>query len=435
MLALYYLRPMSAVNVGQLAILLGQACFVYVLLLVLFHLRTHFGLSLLFITLGAFQLMQSSLAHSFYVVLMPGVLVSPGSIVLFTSSLFALLLVYIREDASEARKLIYGLVIANLALEASFLLVSRQMNSPGVLNMFNLPHDLFERNPRVVWFGTAALFLDGAILIILYEWVSRHVRRSLFLRIYFSMVLVLLLDTLVFATGSFWGQPLFASLLLSGLAGKTVISVLYAAILTGYLRLFEKSGYALSRGEAGIQDLFEFFTYRQKYEVLQQRVVRDALTGLYNRSFFDDVLPGEVQRTYHLGHSLALLIIDVDNFKQYNDTYGHPEGDEVLKFVSATLVENLRSSDLACRYGGDEFALILPDCDPRFAALTSERIRTRLADGWERHKPPLRGDRITLTIGIALLPEEAPSAAELVRMADERLLQGKRAGRDHIISR
>ena len=287
---LWYPRPMPFINYDQFATLGLEATLVSLLLLALFRLRTRFGLSLLFITLGAFQQMQMTLALSFYVELTPGILVSPGSVVLFTSSLFAFLLIYIREDASEARKLIYGLAIANISLEALSYFFARQMDMPGLHNLYNFPRELLVHNPRVLLAGTAALLVDGIVVIILYEWVSRLISRFLFLRIYVSMALALVLDTLIFATGSFWGQPQFLSLFLSGLAGKILMSVFYAAVLTLYLRYFEKPEYLQPRRHAQIQDIFEILTYRQRYEALRQRVVRDPLTGLYNRAFFEDVL-------------------------------------------------------------------------------------------------------------------------------------------------
>src|SRR5262249_54847990 len=157
------------INYNQFATLGLEATLVSLLLLALFRLRTRFGLSLLFITLGAFQQMQMTLALSFYVELAPRILVSPGSVVLFTSSLFAFLLIYIREDASEARKLIYGLAIANISLEALSYFFARQMNMPGLFILYDFPRELLIHNPRVLLAGTTALLVDGIAVIILYE--------------------------------------------------------------------------------------------------------------------------------------------------------------------------------------------------------------------------------------------------------------------------
>jgi diguanylate cyclase (GGDEF)-like protein len=411
----------------------AQAVLISILLLILFRLRSRFGLSLLFITLGAFQQMQETLALSFYVEVAPGLLVSPGSIILFTGGLFALLLIYIREDASEARNLIYGLVVANLFLAGGSHLFSAMLDSTAMHNLHMLPREILRRDPRIIISGSLALLVDGVLLIVVYEWVSRHVSKFLFLRIYLSMTVVLVLDTVIFATGSFLGGPQYLELLLSAVSGKIAISLFYASVLTIYLRVFEKSEYLESRKPAQIQDIFEILTYKQKYEVLRERVVRDGLTGLYNRAFFEDILPAELVRSFQLGKPLALLMIDVDHFKQYNDTHGHTEGDRVLQLLAATLLENLRSADMPCRYGGEEFAVILPDCDGVSAAHSAERIREKLLETWLGAAPPHVGGPVTITVGIGVFPAEAGTVNALVRLADERLYRGKREGRNRVV--
>jgi len=425
---------MPELNIGQISLLGLQATLASVLLLVLFRLRNRFRLSLLFITLGAFQQMQMTLAVSFYVEIAPGVAVSPGSLVLFTSSLFAALLIYIREDASEARKLIYGLVIANFSIEAMSYLLGRQFNAAGAHNLHGLPRQLFIPDARVAISGSVALLADIVIVIVVYEWVSRHVPpHFLFLRIYVSMILVLSLDTVIFTAGSFWGTSTFLSVLLSAWMGKTIISLFFAAVLTIYLHFFEKPEYLEPRGDARIQDIFQMLTYRQKYEVLREKVVRDPLTGLYNRGFFDDNLPKELERASRLRRPLALLMLDVDHFKRYNDSMGHPAGDRALSLVGSTLMSSLRSGDMACRYGGEEFTAILPDADPKFARMTAERIRENLRMRWEQTKPPLPGACVTITMGASFFPNEATSVPSLVMLADQRLYLGKRGGRDCIV--
>jgi diguanylate cyclase (GGDEF)-like protein len=422
-----------AVNLPQIAWLGVQATFVSVLLLVLFRQRHRFHFSLLFITLGAFQQMQAMLALSFYVAITPGVLVSPGSLVLFTSSLFTALLVYIREDASEARKLIYGLVIANLSIEGFNFLLGRMFESPGMQNPVGLPRTLFIHDPRIALFGSAALLIDVIVVIITYEWVSRHVSRFLFLRIYVSMVLVLSLDTLIFASGSFWGRPEFLTVFLSGWMGKILISLFFSAVLTIYLHFFERPEYAEPRGDVRIQDIFQMLTYRQRFESLREKVIRDPLTGLYNRGFFDENLPKELERASRLRRPLALLMLDADHFKHYNDTMGHPAGDRALILIASTLTASLRASDMACRYGGEEFMVILPDADPKHARITADRIRENLRARWEKDEPRLPGRCITMTMGGSFFPNEATSMPTLVTLADQRLYLGKRDGRDRIV--
>jgi diguanylate cyclase (GGDEF)-like protein len=301
-------------------------------------------------------------------------------------------------------------------------------------NLYGLPRELFVHEARVAISGSVALLLDIIVVIIVYEWVSRHVPpHFLFLRIYVSMVLVLSLDTLVFTAGSFGGKSIFMPVLLSAWMGKILISIFFAAVLSIYLHFFEKPEYLEPRGDVRIQDIFQMLTYRQKYEVLREKVVRDPLTGLYNRGFFEDNLPAELERASRLRRPLALLMLDVDHFKQYNDSMGHLAGDRVLSFVGATLMESLRVGDMACRYGGEEFAAILPDADPRFARLTAERIRENLRKRWEVTEPPLPGTCVTITMGASFFPNEATSVPSLVALADQRLYLGKREGRDRVV--
>ena len=182
---------MSAVPLSQLGLLLIEALIVSVVLLVLFSLRRLLGLSLMYMTLGVFQFMQNLLAAAVYVEVAPGLAVSAGSVVLFTASFFGILLVYIREDAVEARKLCYGLVAANLVMMVIMYATGLSLSLPGILNFYDLPPDLFIQRLRGTIAGTAALVLDVVFVILLYEAVSRWIRRALFLRIAVTMILIL----------------------------------------------------------------------------------------------------------------------------------------------------------------------------------------------------------------------------------------------------
>jgi diguanylate cyclase (GGDEF)-like protein len=149
----------------------------------------------------------------------------------------------------------------------------------------------------------------------------------------------------------------------------------------------------------------------------------DGLTGVSNRRQFDHVLSSEVSRAERSGEPLALVIFDLDHFKQINDSRGHLGGDEVLKAFAQVLAKAVREMDVVARYGGEEFALVLPRCDDRGAVQVVERVNRglRVAEGLEG---------VTVSAGVASLPANARNGIELIAAADEALFESKRAGRD-----
>ncbi len=166
--------------------------------------------------------------------------------------------------------------------------------------------------------------------------------------------------------------------------------------------------------------------------VLQDLATRDPLTGLYNHGFFQERLDQEINRASRSGSRLALAMLDLDRFKQVNDTFGHQVGDEVLRQLAHILRESLRSSDLAARYGGEEIAIIFPETDADGALAVLERIRQLLEsaaiDVPGGHK--LTG--ITLSAGVATYPDAASNRQSLIRAADDALYAAKAAGRNRV---
>jgi diguanylate cyclase (GGDEF)-like protein len=162
----------------------------------------------------------------------------------------------------------------------------------------------------------------------------------------------------------------------------------------------------------------------------QRLAVTDELTGLANRRKFREELARELERSRRFGLELALLMLDIDHFKQVNDTHGHPVGDQVLQAIAAVLGGGLRNIDLACRFGGEEFALLLPATPGADAVNVAERLRATVAD------QPLGPDGelvVTLSAGVASYPTDGETAAELVRVADMRLYAAKQGGRNRVI--
>ncbi|HOJ32177.1 MAG TPA: diguanylate cyclase [Candidatus Hydrogenedentes bacterium] len=157
---------------------------------------------------------------------------------------------------------------------------------------------------------------------------------------------------------------------------------------------------------------------------LKEMSIKDSLTGLYNQGYFYDRLQAEIERAKRQGHPLSLLLFDVDNFKSYNDSRGHLEGDRVLKTLARVVRESTRNSvDIAFRYGGDEFTVILPEADEEQAKVIAERIRK----GFEAH----HFDNLTLSIGL-MSYREGYSLRSFIQFTDAVMYDAKRAGGNQV---
>jgi diguanylate cyclase (GGDEF)-like protein len=159
----------------------------------------------------------------------------------------------------------------------------------------------------------------------------------------------------------------------------------------------------------------------------ERLATRDSLTGLANRRLFDESLHREVARAQRLGAPLSLLVLDVDHFKQVNDTYGHQTGDAVLREVADALVSNTKNYDVTARYGGDEFVVLLPGCTRDDAVRVAERVRAGIAHAVDEAP-------VTISAGLASLPDNASDAERLMAAADAALYEAKRTGRDRVSS-
>lgn len=165
---------------------------------------------------------------------------------------------------------------------------------------------------------------------------------------------------------------------------------------------------------------------------LQDQAMRDAVTGLHNRRFLQESLTHEELRAKRHGYALAIMMIDVDRFKVFNDTLGHVAGDAILKSVGQCLVSVSRGEDIVARYGGDEFALMMANTSKDTAWQRAELIRQRVRSLEVGQNGSELGP-VTLSVGIAILPDHGDSAETVLRAADEALLRSKQAGRNRVI--
>ncbi len=161
---------------------------------------------------------------------------------------------------------------------------------------------------------------------------------------------------------------------------------------------------------------------------LKEFSFKDEVTGLYNRRFFSIRLEEEVSRYRRFNHPVSIVLLDLDSFKAVNDELGHAAGDETLRAMAEILLKQSRGINVICRYGGDEFAVLLVETSKSGARLYADRIRYVLSTWTFAH-----GRRVTASFGIASLPEDvAPAADELIRAADEALYAAKRAGKNRV---
>lgn len=162
---------------------------------------------------------------------------------------------------------------------------------------------------------------------------------------------------------------------------------------------------------------------------LRDRARTDELTELPNFRAFRDTIEGEFARARRYAHRFGILVLDLDRFKKYNDSFGHAAGNEALKRVAAALRESVRSVDFAARYGGEEFAVILPEIDAHAMRAVAERIRAAV----EALPAPPDGAPVTVSIGGAIYPDDARELTTLFESADERLYAAKKAGRNRVV--
>jgi len=167
-------------------------------------------------------------------------------------------------------------------------------------------------------------------------------------------------------------------------------------------------------------------------ETLRYQSIRDGLTGLFNRRYLDETLDREIRRAYRQNRPVSIILLDLDHFKRFNDTLGHGAGDSLLRALGDFLRGQVRQEDIACRYGGEEFALVLPDAALEIARDRAEQIREGIKHlAWQQQIPS--AESVTVSAGVAVFPLHGSSASAILQEADRALYAAKSGGRDRVV--
>jgi two-component system cell cycle response regulator len=172
---------------------------------------------------------------------------------------------------------------------------------------------------------------------------------------------------------------------------------------------------------------------RDNVQLSIEMAITDALTGLFNRRYMESHLATLVEQAGARGKPLTVLVLDIDYFKSINDTHGHDAGDDVLRDFALRIRKSIRGIDLACRYGGEEFVIVMPETDMAVATMVAERLRRRIATEPFAIQKGARTIEVTISIGIAALGEQDEGAADVLKRADQALYRAKRDGRNRVV--
>ncbi|NCO43248.1 MAG: hypothetical protein COZ06_35415 [Armatimonadetes bacterium CG_4_10_14_3_um_filter_66_18] len=260
------------------------------------------------------------------------------------------------------------------------------------------------------------------------------------------VVSLFLLQAVVFAVGYFKGEvdtaTLYcATILLGALYGGYALGIQSAATATTLFIYTTVSGHGLAPAlfwlKYGVDVVFMLALgavvgrLTDDQRAVTKRSLHDALTGLYNRGHLNEQLHAEIDRSQRHGHPLSVLMIDIDHFKSFNDRHGHQRGDAVLRQVAHVLRTRSRSSDVPCRYGGEEFSVILTETPLTGCQVVGDRLRTEIANS-TLYSPGI-AEKVTISIGAAQLTSDMKDAEALLKAADQALYQAKQQGRDRVV--
>lgn len=406
-------------------LLIAQAVFYFVVMISLLQARRQIGIGVFMCALGVMHFLETYLASVFYITLPFGI-VSPGSTVLFSGKLLMILLLYIREDALVVRQPIYGLLIGNFLIVGLVMILRN--HETVIVTEGRIPDISFvdEIGWLMVW-GTILLFIDSIAIIVLYERLGKWLKHHLAARFLICGAVVLTFDQAGFYMALHYVSGAPIQVFFGGWAAKMGAVLIYVILFWLYLSFFANKDSWLA--DRSFSDVFNVLTYRERYHRLLEDSRVDHLTGALHRKAYEEQAPHILSQSMAKGHSLSLLVIDIDHFKRVNDEHGHQAGDRVLQAVGKLLQRNLRSDDQLYRFGGEEFVLLSDRLPEEGARSMAERLRHSI------EMEMLTGPTVpvTVSVGVATAPDDGATIDLLFDAADKRLYKAKRTGRNRVV--
>jgi len=233
---------------------------------------------------------------------------------------------------------------------------------------------------------------------------------------------------------SFFHNPLAIK---EGIRSLICVPLIFQDDIVGILYLDDFKPREFDRGRLDLLAILASFAALAIYNArlhskTKLMAITDFLTGLYNHRYFQQILTQELGRATRYEKVLSMIILDIDNFKSFNDRYGHAVGDKVLVAIGEIINRSLRKVDYAFRYGGEEFVILLPETPLENAILTVERIREKIANDASNSVPEAHGSRVTVSAGVACFPENGSRREDLFALMDSYLYKAKSMGKNRV---
>ncbi|MCF8034043.1 MAG: GGDEF domain-containing protein [Desulfarculaceae bacterium] len=432
----------------EVAILVAEAVVVYLLVLGAHSLRHRVGLAHFYALIGGLTAVMSWVTDAGVLVQVAGVRFMVGSTVFYTSLLLAVFVVYVFDGVRATRIAISTVIGVSIMVPIIAVVLNLQMTLAGMPPLGYVPSPSLRINAASV----LATFMDLLFLAIAWEFMNNRLQWiPLGIRAFFTLLGVMWLDVFLFTTGAFGGSPGYVAIMQGTAFSRFIVSCFAAPILWAYLawqnrvwdtemtkrpvlailRQFAQMKQELTRAQLEIERRKKAErALRQSEERLRFLATTDELTSLPNRRRFWELANSEFQRAQRYGSPLTLGLMDIDIFKDVNDTKGHAAGDQVLAGLARVCLGQLRSVDSLARVGGEEFVLLLPETGLDTAMMVAERLRAAVeASVFETDKGPVN---ITVSIGLAPLRQDTSGAEELYTQADQALYQAKGVGRNRV---